>query len=97
MYFKDDGVPNVLTAEEYRALLNERALLRMKLQEAEARAERTAQRCYKAYADAHLQRVRADRLEAIINHMNSHLRYLADEADSSLLNDVEVNPSCEKP
>ena len=93
MYFKDDGVPNVLTSEEYRELLNERSLLRIKLANARIRAERSAQRCDKAYADAHLQRVRADRLESIINNMNSSLRYLADETASSLLNDVEVNPS----
>jgi len=94
IYFDDShGEHRPLTVEDFRSILNERALLRIQLSNANDRAGRAAQRCDKAYADLHLQRVRADRLEAIINHMNSHLRYLADEADSSLLNDVEVNPS----
>ena len=98
IFFHDlTGQQRVLTAEDLRQILNERALLRIKLDNANERAFRHQERCEKAYHDAHLQRVRAERLEAIIDHMNSNLRYLADEADSSLLNDVEVNPSCEKP
>ena len=94
IFFHDGtGEQRVLTAEDFREILNERSLLRLKLANAIIRAERSAQRCDKAYADAHLQRVRADRLESIINNMNSSLRYLADETASSLLNDVEVNPS----
>ena len=94
IFFHDGtGEQRVLTAEDFREILNDRSLLRIKLAAARIRAERATQRCDKAYAYLHLQRVRADRLEAIINHMNSRLRYLADEADSSLLNDVEVNPA----
>ena len=53
--------------------------------------EQAAARAQCAFDEAHLQRNRADRLEAIIEVMNESLMKLVDDSNSTLYNDREVN------
>ena len=55
--------------------------------------EQTAARAQRGFDEAHLQRTRADRLEAIIEVMNESLMKLVDDSNSTLYNEREVNIS----
>ena len=102
MWFKD-GEPQKFTADDFIALLKERRALKdqnMDLQIRLVSAEKgwddalaRAARAQRGFDEAHLQRTRADRLEAIIEVMNESLMKLVDDSNSTLYNDREVDIS----